>query len=222
MMREGESAETYIVNRYKVWEGWDGAFDYKHAKGERIARILLETGGLAPIALELGVGPGGVAAALSRHGMKIVGIDLSPEALVRAQAHCRGENVRLMRGSGFQLPLADKSLPLVYASQVLHLFDSSKRLRLMAEAHRVLLPGGRFVFDMKNLAPHVLRVFKYSAEGRRQNFPSSSHIAGLLREAGFSSVVKRPGLLPLMASSRVPNNILSRTVAHTTFFVATR
>lgn len=222
MMRDGESAERYIVNRYKVWEGWDGGFDYKHAKGARLARILLETGGLAPIALELGVGPGGVAAALSRHGMRIIGVDLSPEALVRAQAHCRGENVRLMRGSGFQLPFADQSLPLVYASQVLHLFDSSKRLMLMTEARRVLRPGGRFVFDMKNLAPHVLRVFKYSAEGRRQNFPSSTHVVALLRDAGFGSVVQRPGLLPLTTRSRVPNNILSRTVAHTTFFIATR
>ncbi len=217
-----DSAEAYVVKRYKLWEHWQPRYDYKHVKGARIAEILRETGGLPSVALELGVGPGGVAAALSRRGIKIVGIDLSPDALVKASEHCRSENVRLMRASGFALPFRDGSLALIYASQVLHLFGSAGRLMIMREAHRVLQPGGRFVFDMKNAWSHPYRFLTSSAERRRLNFPPHADIAGLLNESGFSAVVTRPGLLPTVRWARVPDIRVCRGLAHTTFFVATR
>jgi SAM-dependent methyltransferase len=215
--------ETYIVNRYeRLWHDWKPQYDYKHLKGGRIAEILAATGGFAPVALELGVGPGGVAAALSRRGMKVIGIDLSSDALMKAKEHCRFDQVSLMRGSGFSLPFADKALPLVYASQVLHLFDASGRQSIMAEVHRVLQPGGRFVFDMKNASSHLLRVARYSADRRKRNFPRQSEILRLLGATGFTGVSRWPGVLPVLGSARLPNLALVRALAHTTFFVATR
>jgi SAM-dependent methyltransferase len=217
------SAEAYIVDRYEqLWHRWQPNFDYKYTKGRRIAQIIATTGGPVPIAMELGVGPGGVAAAVSRHGIKVVGIDLSSEALIRAREHCRSENVTLMRGSGFSLPVRDAGLPLVYASQVLHLFDAAGRLAIMREVHRALKPGGRFVFDMKNASSHVLRVLRYSAERRHKNFPRQGEIVDLLRQAGFVTIRKRAGVLPLLGAAPVPNFGIVRRLAHTTFFVATK
>lgn len=222
-MRNTESSESYIVNRYeRLWQRWQPHYDYKHTKGARIAQIVSETGGLAPLALELGVGPGGVAAAISARGMKIIGIDLSPDALIKATEHCRSANVRLMRGSGFALPFRDRSLPLVYASQVLHLFDSAGRLAIMNEVHRVLKPGGRFIFDMKNASSHLLRVARYSADRRKRNFPGHAEIMSLLELAGFAEITRKPGVLPLVKWTTVPNLSLFRALAHTTFFVAKR
>lgn len=216
------SEEAYVVNRYKLWQQWEKRFDYKHVKGARIAQIINETGGFAPVALELGVGPGGIAAALSRLGMRIIGVDLSPDALVIAKDHCSTEKVRLMRASGFSLPFRDQSLELIYASQVLHLFDSPGRLSIMREACRVLRPGGRFLFDMKNISSHPLRFCRSSSERRKRNFPPRAEVTALLRQAGFSTIALRPGVLPLFRWAHVPNIAVCRGLAHTTFFVATR
>lgn len=215
--------EAYAIRRYaQVWQHWARSYDYKHVKGARIARIVEETGGEVPIALELGVGPGAIAAALSRRGMKIIGVDLSPDALEKAKQQCRMDNVSLLRGSGFALPFGDRTLALIYASQVLHLFDDEGRLELMREAHRVLQPGGRFLFDMKNALSHPWRVFSSSRAQKRINFPPQSKIITSLQDAGFSTVTRRAGVLPGVHWARVPNIGAFRMVAHTTFFVATR
>jgi len=215
--------ESYIVDRYKLWDRWKPAnYSYKHVKGARIAQILEDTGGVAPLTLELGVGPGGVASEVSRHGAKVIGIDLSPDALALAKRYCARYNVNLMRASGFALPFVDRSLDLVYASQVLHLFDAVGRLALLKEAHRVLKPGGRFVFDMKNITSHPARYWTSKKEKRERNFPPTSQIMALLKNSGYSSVVTRPGVLPLYKAPRVPNLWLFRLLSHTTFFIAVR
>ena len=217
-----QSAEAYVTKRYRFWRTAAVDFDYKHRKGTRIAQIMRETGGLEPLVLELGVGPGGVAVSVSREGVRVVGIDISPDALDRAKEHCRLHQVRLLRASGFQLPFRDESFPLIYASQVLHLVDSAERLAMMQEAYRVLKPGGRFVFDMKNIWSHPLRFLRATAARRRTNFPSHSEVVALLRRCGFAGIIRRAGVLPFAHWAKVPNVALLRQVAHTTFFVAWR
>ena len=131
-------SEAYITARYERWRTMTVPFEYKRSKSERLAAILLQTGGFPKRALELGVGPGGIAGPLSHHGIRLVGMDLSIEALLRAKDHCKNDDVSLLRGSGFSLPFASGSFPVVYASQVLHLFDHDGRLALMREARNRL------------------------------------------------------------------------------------
>jgi ubiquinone/menaquinone biosynthesis C-methylase UbiE len=218
-----DQKESYIVDRYRLWDRWQPAnYSYKHVKGARIAQILEDTGGIAPLTLELGVGPGGVAVEVSRHGTKVVGIDLSPEALMLAKKYCANEDVHLMRASGFALPFVDRSLELVYASQVLHLFDPAGRLALLKEAHRVLKSGGRFVFDMKNVTSHPARYLTSEKGKRERNFPPMSQLLSLLEDSGYSKVETRPGVLPLYKTARVPNLWPFRALSHSTFFIAVR
>jgi ubiquinone/menaquinone biosynthesis C-methylase UbiE len=193
--------EEFIKHRYERWRLMKVPFDYKRSKSERIAEIIRGTGGLPQTALELGVGPGGIASPLSRHGVHVVGMDLSADALLRAKDYCRDDNVSLLRGSGFALPFADNTLPLVYASQVLHLFSHDDRLALMREVHRVLEPGSRFVFDMKNVVTHAIRYLRSTP--RR-----------------FADIETRPGLLPGLTVAKLPNVGILRRFAHTVFFVA--
>jgi SAM-dependent methyltransferase len=214
------SEEDYIRRRYERWRDMAVPFAYKHTKSVRLAQILEDTGGLAPLALELGVGPGGIAGPMSRRGMHVVGIDLSPDALMRAKEHCRGSRVTLLRGSGFALPFRDKSFPLVYASQVLHLFDNDMRLKLIEEVRRVLRPGARFVFDMKNVLTHPLRYWGSSASQKKRHFPSTAEIRTLLDRAGFGDIEIRPGVMPGLGARRVPNAAFFRALAHTRFFIA--
>ncbi len=221
-MHSTRSDEVFIANRYNHRRYWPAHFDYKKAKAARIGQIMQETGELPSLALEVGVGQGGVAAAVSRQGVRVVGIDLSPDCIARAKAHCSNENVTLLRASGFFLPLRNESLEVVYASQVLHLFDTQGRVAILREVHRVLRPGGRFIFDMKNLSTHLIKYLRSSAARKQRNYPSKSEIARLVREAGFASASTLPGVLPLIRWTNVPNLAVFRSLAHTTFFVATR
>ena len=220
-MHPTRSDEAVLSTRYKDRQDWPDNYQYKDVKGARIARLIAE-GGLPSVALEIGVGRGGVAVAVSQRGVPVVGLELSPDILEHAKAHARGQQVRLLQGSGFSLPFLDQSLPLVYASQVLHLFDSPSRQVLIREVHRVLRPGGRFIFDMKNLPMHLLRYLRSDSAKRKRNYPPKSGIVALLEEAGFTAVTTRPGVLPLVGGENVPNLPLLRAMAHTTFFVATR
>ena len=220
--RDTQAAEEYVVNRYRRWQSWPDGYRYKHVKGARIAHIIGEARGSPPFVLELGVGPGGVAAAVSKRGHRIIGVDLSREALARAREHCAFDNVALVCASGFSLPFISQSLALIYASQVLHLFDSPERVSIMREVYRVLRPGGQFLFDMKNASSHPFRFMTSSAKRRTRNFPPRVEVTSLLHGVGFRAIDLRPGVLPMVGWVRVPNFALCRFLAHTTFFLATR
>lgn len=222
MADERNPLETDIQARYERWKTQNVNFRYKHRKGERIVALMEEFGGLESRALEIGVGPGGIAAAVSDAGMNIVGLDLSAEALAKARIHCAGRTVALVQGSGFQLPFADQAFRLIYAPQVLHLFDSDHRVRLLLEAHRVLAPGGRLLFDLLNKWSHPVEYWQARPQRRRRRFPRRSEIQELVSSAGFTEITARAGVVPLLPVKAVPDHALSRFFAHTVFFHARR
>jgi len=103
--------------------------------------------------LELGVGTGRVALAAARRGARVTGVDCSRAMLAICRAQARAENltdrVCLVRADVRNLPLSEGGFALVVFPfrGIGHLLDDADRLRLFAEVRRVLLPGGRFVFD---------------------------------------------------------------------------
>ena len=212
--------EALLSGRYKDRQDWPDNYRYKDVKGARYAQVMRESGGLPAVALEIGVGRGGVAVAVNREGPAVIGLELSQDILRQAQAYARGTGVRLLQGSGFALPFRSGSLPLVYASQVLHLFDSPSRAAVMVEAFRVLKPGGRFLFDMKNIPSHLVGYLQSSPEKRKRNYPPEAELRSQLKEAGFSGVTTKPGVLPLLGWTNVPG--LFRRLTHTSFYVVTR
>jgi len=211
--------EAHLVERYKVWSGW-GGFAYKHVKGRRLARIIGQTGSLEGRALEVGVGPGGVARAVSEAGLAVVGIDVSPDALVTARGHCTGTAVTLARASGFSLPFPDGSFDVVYGSQVLHLFAPKLRLALLTELGRVTRRSGRLLFDMKNVATHLMQYLTSTGVRRAAAYPSRQELVALMDRAGFDVIGRYPGVLPRLPSADVPDWL--RSVAHTQFYVGRR
>lgn len=216
-----KAVEQYVTSGYARWNRIRIGFDYKERKGERIAEIMQGTCGLPNLVLEIGIGPGGVAKAVARRGPRVVGMDLSPEGLALAKEHCAGVDVSLLRASGFDLPFANGSFPAIYASQVLHIFDDQARLKVMREVHRVLAPGGSFVFDMKNVSSHPWRYLRTPETRRRRNFPSPGTILDLLRQTGFHDVRVRAGLFPVVGAAIKPDAGGLCSLAHTRFYVAT-
>jgi SAM-dependent methyltransferase len=109
-------------------------------RGESAAAALLPLLPAAGPVLEIGVGTGLVAAALTRHGRDVVGVDLSARMLAHAQERLPG---RVLVGDGLRLPVASGAVAATVFVHVLHLVADVGGT--LAEAARVLRPGGRVV-----------------------------------------------------------------------------
>jgi len=107
--------------------------------------------------LDVGCGTGFYFPLLSRHAESITGIDLSTAMLAEAEHLIAAENLsncRVVAGSALDLPFADESIDVVHSWDFLH--HLSNLSRGLAEIHRVLKPGGRYVaFEPNILNPSI-------------------------------------------------------------------
>ena len=98
-------------------------------------------------ALELGCGNGRFLAAVSRLGMAATGVDAYVDSLERARA--RAPQATLLAGDLGDLPLPAASFDLVAALDVLEHLEPA---RLLAEARRLLAPGGFLLLSVPAFA----------------------------------------------------------------------
>lgn len=100
---------------------------------------------------DLGCGTGGLLQAMAPVAHSLVGVDREPEMLTSARARLASfSNVCLHQGELESLPLPSASVDVAFAVLVLHLVASPPRV--LAEAARILRPGGRLV--LLDLRPH--------------------------------------------------------------------
>jgi ubiquinone/menaquinone biosynthesis C-methylase UbiE len=96
--------------------------------------------------LDLACGPGIVSAALAPQVGALVAFDLTAEMLDAARRRCAAAglaNVSFERGSATALPFVDAAFDVVVTRLAIHHFE--RPARVLAEAARVLKPGGRLV-----------------------------------------------------------------------------
>ena len=100
---------------------------------------------------DLGCGDGYLAIEASRWASRVIAVDRSPAVLARAQALAkrrRVKNVIWKRGEIERAPLRDASVDVVLLSQALH--HAADPARALAEAVRILVPGGRvLILDLR-------------------------------------------------------------------------
>ncbi len=94
--------------------------------------------------LELAHGTGTLLIDLTRMGMRVIGLDLSPfmGRIAGRKARHAGLVLRLVRASAMQLPFPDTSFDSVVSTFPTEFIVHPQTL---AEIHRVLKPGGRWV-----------------------------------------------------------------------------
>ena len=124
------------------------------------ARLLREGAAVLDLGCGTGYGTGDLTAAAS-----IVGADISAEAVNYARANYGREGVTFLEASCDALPLPDHQFDLITAFEVIEHLDNWRGL--LAEARRLLRPGGQFVVSTPNKA--------YYAETRGATGPNPFH-----------------------------------------------
>lgn len=94
--------------------------------------------------LDLGTGPGLVAAAAAARGARAIGIDFSEPML--AEARRLHPDIPFQQADAETLPFEDASFDAVLGNFVLH--HTGRPIRVLKEAARVLAPGGRAAFTV--------------------------------------------------------------------------
>jgi arsenite methyltransferase len=141
--------------------------------------------------LDLGSG-GGIDVLLSARRVgptgKVYGLDMTDEmlALARAnQAKAGVTNVEFLKGDIDHIPLPDNAVDLIISNCVINL--SPDKDRVLAEAFRVLKPGGRFA-----VSDIVIRGEMPSAIKRNIELWAGC-VAGALEEAEYKAKLERAG-----------------------------
>lgn len=100
--------------------------------------------------LDIGCGGGVLTEEFAALGCRVTGIDISPKSIAVAQAHAAisGLSIDYRVGSGTSLPFEDSRFDAVSCCDVLEHIQGWKQV--IAQAARVLVPGGLFFFDTIN------------------------------------------------------------------------
>lgn len=101
------------------------------------------------VTVDVGAGTGLLSLALADRVSKVWAVDISHSMgeYLAAKVESAGlGNVSIATASAVSLPLIDESADLAVSNYCFHHLGDADKRRALAEVHRVLRPGGRFVF----------------------------------------------------------------------------
>jgi len=130
--------------------------------------------GNAAAVLDIGCGAGFLTNPLAKHGHKVTGIDLSASSLEAARQNDVTQSVNYIQADAYDLPFKKAEFDIVCAMDVLEHVEAPDRL--VAEASRVLRPGGLFFFHTFNRNWLTYLVVIKGVEWCVKNAPKNMHV----------------------------------------------
>jgi ubiquinone/menaquinone biosynthesis C-methylase UbiE len=139
--------------------------------------------------IDLGAGTGLLSLALAPRVRELIAVDISERMLERLDDAATADgihNIRTVAADLRRLPLEDESATLVVSNYAFHHLDDAGKELALAEARRILSPGGRLVIcDM---------MFSLSLEPRDRRLIAEKVIALLKRgPAGVVRILRNAG-----------------------------
>ncbi|MBW8705512.1 putative methyltransferase [Streptomyces sp. MBT84] len=158
--------------------------------------------------VDVGCGAGRAVAELAERGVKAIGVDPDERMIAVARSRWPASDYRI--AGAYELPLADASIDGFRADKVFH--ELAEPERALAEAHRVLAPGGRIVligqdwdtFSIDSDDPALTRTIVHA----RADLTVSPHAArryrNLVLEDAFNQVTVEAHTGVLTGSAMLP------------------
>jgi ubiquinone/menaquinone biosynthesis C-methylase UbiE len=152
---------------------------------QRALAPLVAQAGLQPEhhVLDIGCGTGTLAVMIRRAHptVGVTGVDPDPRALARAarKAERSGVAIRFDRGFADALVYPDGTFDRVFSSMMFHHVPSKEKPGVLAEARRVLKPGGRL--ELLDFAGGT-----HSLHARLHPGSFDERLIGLMRASGFA------------------------------------
>lgn len=161
--------------------------------------------------LDLGCAGGFMAEAIHDRGGIVTGIDPAGEAIAAARAHAaaEGREIAYHTGVGEELSFADASFDAVVCVDVLeHVADLD---RVLAEAARVLRPGGMFLFDTINRTALARLAVVTMGEDVLRLLPKGTHDPAMfIKPSELAADLRGAGLTPGPVTGLGPRGVSRR------------
>ncbi|MGI5192161.1 methyltransferase domain-containing protein [Streptomyces sp. CA-288835] len=161
-------------------------------------------------ALVVGSGRGLLARGLARLGFEVVAADASPAATALALDADDGLGITYLTTPAEELDLPDGSFDLVYCADTLEITERPDAV--LAQAARVLRPGGAFVYDTVNrtLVSRLIYLGAFQAFPGTRIMPCGRYAAHRLRRpAELAEALDRAGLAEQDVSAFKPRDVRS-------------
>lgn len=137
--------------------------------------------------LEIGPGPGVGTDWLQAHVPRLTSIEIDSKLAAALRRRMDGTNVTVVEGDATAMPFENGRFSAVVSLTMLHHVPSRLHDRLLAEAHRVLRPGG--VFAGMDSTPNLVWNLYHLFDDRNPVEPST--FGARLAAAGFRDVKVR-------------------------------